>query len=173
MVCGFLAFGAAALAAPTIDRSSPSAVVKSFYAWYMQHSWVSQIHAARPYFTANLYTTLATAVRNQRCLDEAIVDYDPWNGSQIATVSYVVGTAVVHGNAASVPVHVMLSMVRDRKPFAGSPVTVFVVRGPAGWQIDDVASSGGRFAVAVRSDLKLPSKRPLTAAERTCLTTPI
>jgi len=170
-----LVLGVTTAASPAADRSSPGAVVKSFYAYYMQNSWRDHIDdATKPYFTTQLWTLLATALREGRCTHTAEIDFDPFNAAQVGTASYGVGAATVHGDGATVPVKVMLEMGTGRKPFPGSPITISVVRGASGWQIDDVIDQpGGSLAAGLRSSAAMETKRPLTAAEKACLQKPL
>jgi hypothetical protein len=167
---------ASAPAAPTTDRSSPVGVVNAFYAWYMKHDLFGQLAEAKPYLTTGFYTNFATVLRAQRCLRTAIIDWDPFNGSQIDTASYSVGAAAVRGNTASVPVHLMLRMYAGRAPFAGKPVTIALVRTASGWRIDDaIDQPGGSLQRGLRSNLvRLASwQQRATASQRACLRQPI
>ena len=181
VIGGVLGQESSATTAAGVDRSSPGAAVKSFYAWYMKHEWVDEVSATKPFFTPSLYTNVAISVRDERCLNEAWIDYDPWNGSQVGTASYTVGSAKIRGSAATVPVLPMLMMGPGRKAFRGSPVTIALVHGAAGWLIDDAASSGSSLKkellsqiAALSKDLANPSSPQYpTASQRACLKKPI
>lgn len=156
-------------AMPTPERSSPAAVVNAFYAWYMKHSLFSDVAGAKPYFMATFYRDFATVVRAQDCTHSAIIDWDPFNGAQVGTAAYRVGTPTVSDSTASIPMH--NTLVLGSRRFAGPPVTVVATREADGWRISDVVDqTGGSLEHILRGDLVTPHA---TASERECLAKPI
>ena len=151
----------------------------------MKHDWADNVATTKPYFTPALYTKVAAVLRDERCFDEALIDYDPFNGSQVETASYSVGLASVHGVAATVPVRVMLAMGPGGKASRGGPIAVSVVRGASGWRIDNVVAGVGKdradivklldeSLAEVQKELTdpKPRERP-TSAQRACIQKPL
>lgn len=166
-------------AAARVDRSSPAAVVNGFYAWYMKNSWSEHIAGTKPYFAPQLYRNFATVLHAQDCMHDAIIDWDPFNGTQIGTVGYSVGTPSVRGTTATVPVTVKVSLSPQR-PAQSKHVKVIAVQGWDGWRIADVRtpvpdkSTLAGIATDLQSAVKrLPSEtRKVTPTERACLAKP-
>lgn len=168
------AFAAPAFAATTIDRSSPAGIVRSFYAWNANHNVFSDNAATRPYFTSELYVRLASVVRAQDCTHSAIVDWDPFNGSQVSTAGYSVGTTSLHGASADVTVAIALALGERR--FSGAPVTIVAQRGSDGWRIGDAIDRlSGSLLHTLRTDMSSSWWKTMgrTAAERACLGKPL
>jgi hypothetical protein len=176
---------AALVVMPIAHRSSSTAVVGSFYAWYAKHSPFNDDaptrQALQQFFTPSLYTNFVTVVHDDRCLHYANFDWDPFSDSQVAMGAYHVGSSKVTGSSATVPVTITLKWWNGRI-FQGNTVTVSTIRTSSGWRIADVIDKqSGSLQADFRRMLPLfrpsrleqsSSQRP-TAAQLACLQQPI
>lgn len=106
----------------------------------------------KAFFTPEFYSDYSLVLRVQRCSRKAIIDWDPFNGAQIPTAAYRVGTPVINGKTASVPVKLTLELLERR--FPGKPVTVVTTRESSGWLISDVIDHpGGSLMHILRADM--------------------
>lgn len=131
--------------------TSPTSVVKSFYAWYFAtpSPW-DHLSGARPFFTTSLYELLSRVMPYERRTHGEVLDADPFIDAQIASSGVAVGSESVGGVKAAVVV-----VVHYPKTSAGDHVQVMLVKTADGWRIDDfVGAVGG----SVRTNLERAMK---------------
>lgn len=152
-----------ALLGPTLTEaraSSPEAHVKTLYAAWKRVSDGEATPQAfvsrhRAWFTPEAARLLAAAYDLAPDTDGRYVDFDLFVGGQVGFFSVSVGEARVQGVRAVVPVFVRLGL---RPPGQVQGVKVRLVRGPSGWQVEDVDHGGGITALGTcRALLAEPS----------------
>jgi len=152
LVVGFAFFAPCAL--PTAAAGTPDAVVRAFYNWDLSvkypQSWLDHLGGAQPYLTPSLYGLVSQIGPYERKHGAAVLDAQPFEDAQIPASSVTVGTAVVSGNGAKVPV-----AIHYAKSSGSGHVTVVVVKTAGRWLIDDfVGAVGGSLRSNLASAMK-------------------
>ncbi|MGH7738342.1 MAG: hypothetical protein ACREMP_10830 [Candidatus Tyrphobacter sp.] len=132
----FAVAAAALLVGAAPYQNSPRALVQSLYAWSRHHDFTTDTVGLRPYFTPTFYNDLVKLLRVGRCTRTAEIDADIFSGTQVGTYGFRVGTAVVNGGSATVPVTVSAGLTRDRAQNVA--VKVIAVRADGMWRVADI-----------------------------------
>jgi hypothetical protein len=129
--------------APAAPAATPTGVTNAFYHWYFsvvttRGGWQAHLAGAKPYLAPSLYTNLAQVIALEQRTHDAILDYDPFNDSQIFATSVTVGTASISGGKALTPV-----TIHYPRSSTGGHVSVHLVKSAAGWLIEDFDAKVG------------------------------
>lgn len=92
------------------QEASPGQVARRLYDWALKADYQTQkkLPEVRDCFTPELYTQLSRAYAKNPD-DGEFLDFDPFSNSQMGADGYDLGTAVVEGSRARVPVKVRIS----------------------------------------------------------------
>jgi Protein of unknown function (DUF3828) len=124
--------------------ATPTAVVKSFYAWvFAPRSAWDRLPAAKSFLTPSFYALLASVMPYEQRTHREVLDADPFIDAQIEASGVTVGEATVKGSKATVNV-----AVHYPKSSAGGRVTVVLLETARGWRIDDLVGARGGSARA-------------------------
>ncbi len=104
-----LAFAASSpvLASNATTAPSATAAVKDFYRWYLvqpNHEWTAHLSQIKSRFDPSLYTLLQTVLHSKANQEEPVMDFDPFVNAQWDATSYVLGTPLLKGAEARIPV---------------------------------------------------------------------
>jgi hypothetical protein len=152
-------------AVPHPDRSSPAAIVASFYRWYPHAAVLTDVRGMRLFFTPRLAEGFRYAEDVQNCTHDLVIDYDPFAAAQVPYVGSVVRAAQVRGSRARVTVTVTLWKHMHQN------LTLATIRSGSGWRIDDIIDPQGRSesidVATLRAQLRYV--RRMNAEKRACL----
>jgi hypothetical protein len=141
--------------APATPAATPAGVTNAFYHWYFsvvttRGGWQAHLAGAKPYLAPSLYASLAQVIALEQRTHDAILDYDPFNDSQIFATSVTVGSAAMTGATAVVPV-----TIHYPRSSTGGHLKVLLRKSAAGWLIEDFnAQVGGSLSKVLAHALK-------------------
>jgi hypothetical protein len=139
---------------PVAAATTPETVVRGFYNWDLSvkypQSWLDHLSGAKPYLTPSLYNLVSQIAPFEKKVGASVLDAQPFEDAQIPASSAIVGTAVISGSRAKVPV-----TIHYTKSGGSGRVTAIVIKTSQGWLIDDfVGAVGGSLRSNLAHNMK-------------------
>ena len=107
VACVAFAVSSPASASNATAPARATAVVKSFYGWYLvqpNHEWTAHLSQIKSTFDPSLYAMLETVLHSKANQEEPVMDFDPFVNAQWDATSYLLGAPVVKGAEVWIPV---------------------------------------------------------------------